>query len=122
MSVFDKITAQQGEEGTQLFYLGEQLKDICRADPHAAELVDKDLDVKGMQLKDLGKKLDAVADEKHRKSKGRIVVISPKEADGIIRDFFGLSKEEQAECKLRIIDSPPSAARPDNILDLSAFL
>lgn len=51
MTVFEKITAQQkGAEGTAPWMVGEQLKEICLAEPGAAEIVSKDLDVKEMSL------------------------------------------------------------------------
>ena len=120
MSVLDKISAQQGPEGTHQYYLGEQLKDICRADPHAAELVDKDLDVKGMGLAELSRKMDSIAEEKHRKNKGRVVVISPKEAAAIIREFYGLPKENEAIAAPETVEV--KAMPTDSIIDLSNFL
>ena len=75
MSVFDKIAAQQkGRENTAPWMVGEQLKDICRREPLAAELVEKDLDVKEMSLVECEKKIKAYADS-HKK--GSCAVVPP---------------------------------------------
>ena len=83
-----KIEAQQkGKEYTDAWCVGEQLKDICRADPNLEEIVSQDLEVKEMSL--TAKKIKAWADEKHKESKGNICV-PPSIAEGIIREFYGL--------------------------------
>lgn len=57
MTVFDKIIVQQvGKEGTAAWMVGEQLKDICQRDPASADILDKDLDAKGMGIEDAEKK------------------------------------------------------------------
>lgn len=46
MDVFDKIRAQQPEQRTAVWMVGEQLADIIRHDPAAQEIVSRDLDEK----------------------------------------------------------------------------
>lgn len=93
MTVFETIEAQQkGQEETPVFMVGEQLKDICRSDPHCAELVAADLENKDMSLEACERKKKAYADEQHRKQKGSCVCMPPDVAEGIIREFYGLPK------------------------------
>lgn len=49
-TVLDKITAQQNQhkKGSAPWCVGEQLKDILRAQPEAAELVAQDLEQKSL--------------------------------------------------------------------------
>lgn len=113
MTVFEKIEAQQkGIEDTAPWMVGEQLKDICRGDPHCAELVDKDLDNKSMSIVEAEKKIKAYADT-HKK--GNFACVPPNVAERIIREFYGLPDAEQAQAQ----DAP--SAEPD-FLDLAAFL
>lgn len=53
----EKIAAQQPNERTPVWMVGEQLKDILRREPHLAELVAQDLDVKEMSLAECEKKI-----------------------------------------------------------------
>lgn len=83
-----KISAQQPKERTPVWMVGEQLKDILRAEPSLAELVAQELDVKEMSLADCEKKIKAFADA-HKT--GKFACVIPSEAEGIIREFYGLS-------------------------------
>ena len=86
-----KIEEQQkGTEGTAVFFCGEQLKDIIKDTPGAAEIVLKDLDVKEMSITECEKKIKALADKRHKEHKGSCAFVSPKEADEIIRKFYGI--------------------------------
>lgn len=62
-TVLDKITAQQSQykKGSAPWCVGEQLKDILRVQPDAAELVAQDLEQKGMGLADCEKQIAAFA-------------------------------------------------------------
>lgn len=117
MSVFDKIAAQQeGKEYTDVWMVGQQLKDILRGDPSLEEVVDKDLEVQGMSLADCAGKIKAWADEQHRKVKGNSVCVPPDVAEGIIREFYGLPGADS---------EPPAPAAPvqeDDPLDFGDFL
>lgn len=88
-NALDKITAQQGKhkEGSAPWCVGEQLKDILRAQPEIAELVVHDLDQAGMSLADCEKKIAAFAQD-HRQ--GSVGFCGPADADHIIRAFYGL--------------------------------
>ena len=91
MTVFEKIAQQQEvRQGTPAFFVGEQLKEICYADSHCAEIVSQDLDSESMSLEKAAEKIKAYADEKHRKDKGSFVCVPPDVAEGIIREFYGL--------------------------------
>lgn len=91
MTVFEKIEAQQnGHDYTDIWMVGQQLKDILRGDPTLEEIVGKDLDVKEMSLANAAKKIKAFADEQHKQIKGSCVCVPPDVAEGIIREFYGL--------------------------------
>lgn len=92
-SVLEQITAQQPKERTPVWVVGEQLKDILRAEPHLAELVAQDLTVADMSLVHCEKKIKAYADA-HKT--GSFACVTPEEAETIIRDFYGLNTEHAA--------------------------
>lgn len=85
----DKITAQQPKERTPVWMVGEHLKEILRNEPHLAELVAQDLDVKEMSLAQCEKKIKAFADA-HKT--GSFACVIPWEAERIIREFYGLGE------------------------------
>ena len=93
MSAFEKITAQQkGREGTPAWMVGEQLKDMCRDDARCEALLDKDLDVKDMSLEKAAAKIKAFAD---KNKTGNFACVTPVQADGILREFYGLPGREE---------------------------
>lgn len=92
-TAIEKITAQQPEERTPVWMVGEQLKDILRAEPQLSRLVERDLDVKEMSLAACEKKIKAYADS--RKT-GSFSCVIPLEADRIIREFYGLPAAGEA--------------------------
>lgn len=85
-----KIEASQPKEQNAVWCVGEQLKDILREDPQLAELVCQDLDNPEMKLEMCEALIKARADELHKKSGAGSVCITPKEAETIIRKFYGL--------------------------------
>lgn len=89
------IRAQQAKmkEGEPAWCVGEQLLDMARGIPGAAELLAQDLTVKGMGIADAEKKLRAFADERHKKIGGNCVGILPREAEKILREFYGIHGE-----------------------------
>lgn len=89
MDVFEKIRAQQPNDRSDAWIVGEQLSDIIRHDVAAQEIVSRDLDAKGMSLKDCAKKIKAFAD-KHKKDNFACVI--PSEAERIIREFYGITE------------------------------
>lgn len=110
-----KIEAQQkGKEGLPEYNIGEQLKDIARAEPASAELIDQDLDKEGMGLEDVAKAFQKYADEENKKSKSKCVCITPLAAEGLIRKFYGLPD--------RVAAPAVEESREENLLDLSDFI
>lgn len=119
MSAIEKIEAQQkGREGTAPWMVGEQLKDMLRAEPWLEDLLDKDLDVKDMSLASAERKIKAYADG-HKT--GNFACVTPMQADKILREFYGMpgSGDER-------IATAPAAPRNDRrdqkILRLTDFL
>lgn len=86
-TALNKITAQQPKERTPVWMVGEQLKDMLRAEPRLAEIVAQDLEIKEMSLAECEKKIKAFAD-KHKT--GSFSCVIPSEAERIIREFYGL--------------------------------
>lgn len=117
MTVYEKIAAQQkGHEHTDIWMVGQQLKDILHGDPALEEIVDKDLDVKEMSLSNAAKKIKAFADEQHKKTKGSCVCVPPDVAEGIIREFYGLPACGASE------PAAPVVAKDDALPDFADFL
>lgn len=90
------IEAQQAKEKgrTAPWMVGEQLKDICRAEPSGAELIAQDLENKKMSLQEAEKKIKAYADN-HKT--GSFACVTPAEAEKILREFYGLPEGGEAE-------------------------
>ena len=110
MTVFEKIEQQQKEcENTPAYFVGEQLKDMCRADPRDAELVLQDLENPSMSIVEAEKK---IAEFAKKNAKGRTGFCGPADSDRILREFYGLSLAETKE------QPKPQAA----IFDISSFL
>ena len=116
MTVFEKIDQQQkGCQGSPEFFVGQQLKEICYADPNCAEIVSQDLDNVSMSLTKAAQKIMAYADEQHRKDKRNCVCVPPDVAEGIIREFYGLPAANPEE-------KTPKAAEPaPTVPDLFSF-
>lgn len=115
MTVFEKIEAQQkGKENTAPWMVGEQLKDICRSDPHCAELVDKDLDNTAMSIVEAEKKIKAWAD---KNKQGGCAVVPPNVAEKIIRELYGLP-EVTEQPKLSVVPFTPSKPKKLGAMDL----
>ena len=110
--LFAKIAAQQGEEGSVTFMLGEQLKEIAAESDHTANLILQDIDKECMGLEDLDEHFAEYA-EKH-KGKANRYCITPKVADTLIRDFYGLPERDATPA--------PVDEKPSGLLDLEIFL
>lgn len=82
------IAAQQEEigKGKAAWYVGEQLKDILQGDEAAAGIVAADLAQKGMGLADCEKGI-------HDFARGNGGFCGPKDAEDIIRAFYGIEKQ-----------------------------
>lgn len=101
MSVFDLIRGQQGKERTAVWMVGEQLTDILRREPELQEIAEQDLQREGMTLTDCEKKIRAWAD-KHRT--GNFACVCPAEAEGIIREFYGLHRAAAPKRRGIVVD------------------
>lgn len=110
--VIKKIEEQQSKlkPGEIAFYVGEQLKDICRSVPEQAELIFHDLDNPKMSIVEAEKKIQEFA-KNHRRGRG--VCVPPGVADRILRDFYKLAPASA---------TPASAKESANILDIADFL
>lgn len=75
---------RDGSKKNHVYWVGEQILDICADHPHYAEVVKQDLNG-GAKIADVEKKIAAFA-----KANGGCT--PPKEAERIIFDFFGLEK------------------------------
>lgn len=120
MSNFDKLiklieAQQKGKENTDVFMVGEQLKDIGSESEHNAEILLQDLQIKTMDLVAGAAKLKDYADKNHKGAK--CFCISPKVADGILREFYGLEKPEEVERK-----PAAEAVQESEFIDLEDFL
>lgn len=87
---------QKGNEGTDVFFCGEQLKDIVGNSAQQAEIVLKDFEA-GMDLKKCAAEIKKLADQKKKTVKGNCVVVSPKEAEEVIRKYYGLNEEAKSD-------------------------
>lgn len=116
MSVFEIIEAKQkGIEGSPVWMVGEQLKEICAADPHCAELVEKDLDDPAMNLVAAERKIKAWADK--QKKVNNCVCVPPNKAEEIIREFYGLPARMPAK-PLQLVEKPKEEPAATDELDL----
>lgn len=92
MTVFEKIKAQQkGKEGTAVWMVGEQLKDICRKSDHIADIVSTDLDNPDMAIEKCERKIEEYA---RKNKKGSCGCCPPNVAEDIIKKFYGIPDEE----------------------------
>lgn len=102
---------QKGKEHTAVFMVGEQLKDIIADSEHFAELVLQDLKNPDMSLVKCEAKIKARADELHKKNGGSCACVNPKDAENIIREFYGLHET-----------TTPAAASGNKIVSLADLL
>lgn len=114
------IEAQQKEvkERSPQWMVGEQLKDICLAEPASAELIAQDLTVKEMSITEAEKKIKAFAD---KDKTGNFACVTPMEADRILREFYGLPKRGGGETAV-IAQVPVPVKKASGVIDLSDFL
>ena len=88
----EAITAQQPKLHNDIWMVGEQLKDLLRAEPQWAEMVLQDLKNKDQSLAAVAQKIRDLA-KKHRT--GSFGCVTPAEADQIIRQTYGIPKREE---------------------------
>ena len=88
MKGIELIEAQQREhQNSPAWFVGEQLKEICRADSRAAEILERDLELPEMSIAEAEKKIAAFANENRKAGVG---FCSGADADRILREFYGL--------------------------------
>ena len=107
MNAMEKLKAQQAQvpERSAPWMVAEQLMDICRREPESAELIAQDLENPEMGIVQAEKQIKAFADA-HKT--GHFSCVSPEEAEGILRKFYGLPE--------------PGAVRKAVLVDLADFL
>lgn len=111
--IIRKITKQQkGYKPTSpVFYVGEQLKEICSANPKARELVNRDLDIPEMSIDECEEKIKEFAE-----ANGGCT--PPGEAHRIICEFYGIPL---GDSQMQISPSPSPSTEKKHI-DLASFL
>ena len=102
-------------EGSAPWVVGEQLKEICEREPRSAELLLEDLRGEGMGLAEAEKQIKAWAD-KHRT--GGFAFVSPKKAEEILRQFYGLPGGESDPSSGASRHLPTKGKASDGAIDL----
>ena len=105
-----KIEAQQAglAEWEPAFMVGEQLKEMCRRIPGAAELIAQDLEREGMSLRDAEAKIRERADELHKKVRGGKASLEKRAA----HDKTDEAKEKDAKAGKGKKDEKKAAVEP----------
>lgn len=114
MNHFEQLEAkiaeqQKGREGTNAFYVGLQLLDICRGSEELAEIVLTDLNNKDMGIDKAEAKIAAYASAHKKGNQG---CCPPQEADRILREFYGLPAA----------GAEPSKKSDSGVIDILDFL
>lgn len=113
--LYDLIAEQQkGHETAPRFMIGEQLKEIAERESFSAELIEKDLTVKEMNLEAAEKHFQEYADKNHGKK--RNFCIAPKVAERLLREFYGLPIPDENTPEKQEANSSAG------YIDLSSFL
>lgn len=113
--LYDLIAEQQkGHETEPRFMIGEQLKEIAEREPLSAELLERDLEIEEMNLEAAEKHFQEYADRNHGKEKA--FCITPKVAERLLREFYGLPIPEENAPEKKEADSSAG------YIDLSSFL
>lgn len=118
MTKYEELVAliesqQTGKENTDVWMVGEQLKEIGAESEHNAEILLQDLQIEKMNIVAAAAQLKAYADNNHGKEK--CFCISPKVADGILREFYGLGEPDAPQIK-------PTGVQDSGIINLEDFL
>ena len=86
---------QAGKENTAVLMVGEQLKDIGAESDANAEILLQDLKLPEMNIEKAEAQIKAYADK--NKGKANCFCVSPKVADGILREFYGICEQAKVE-------------------------
>ena len=116
----EAIAEQQGKVKARSapWMVGEQLKDMIRREPGIAQLIAQDLTAGGMSLTAAEAKIKAFAD-KHRT--GNFACVTPVEAEGILREYFGLPKAGDVPHPSPAGDTFPQGKAGEGVIDLADF-
>lgn len=94
--LIEMISAQQvGHVNDDVFMVGEQLKDMARREPAIVDILKDDLTVESMSIKQAAAKIKDYSD-KNRKN-ANCFCVTQIVAEGILREFYGLTKCEPIE-------------------------
>lgn len=118
MTKYEELVAliesqQKGKENTDVWMVGEQLKEIGAESEHNAEMLLQDLQIEKMNIVAAAARLKAYADKNHGKANS--FCISPKVADRILREFYGLGEPDAPQIK-------PTGVQDSGIINLEDFL
>lgn len=102
------LSQQKGHENEPRFMIGEQLKEIAEREPFSAELLERDLKIKEMNLEAVEKHFQEYANENRKQAK--VFCITPMVADKLLREFYGLPTDK------------PEEQTSSEFIDLTSFL
>ncbi len=124
MSKYDELAKliegqQAGKENTAVFMVGEQLKDIGSESEVNAGLLLQDLKLPEMNLEKAEAQIKAYSDK--NKGDKKCFCVSPKVADGILREFYGLASAADG-ATVRVAASTVEENAGGGFLDLNDFL
>ena len=112
----EMIAAQtKGHEGTAVEAVGQQLLDIAAADPACTEILVEDLEVEGMGVADAEGEIAKAAKANRKRNVG---FVSGKQADQILRKFYGLPEASGGSAPVKAA----VAAEPAGDMDLLGML
>ena len=101
-----KLKPQQAKLGkSPAYWVGEQLKDMLRAEPWNADLVARDLDVPEMAITQVEKKIQKQANKNGGACGGA-------EADKIIREFYGFRSAAEDRSPARRLNRRRKSVKP----------
>jgi hypothetical protein len=111
VSAIEKLLEQQARvpEYSAPWMVAEQLMDICRREPHSAQLIDQDLDNPEMGIVQAEAKIRAYSDANRKGAK--CFCVTPIQAEKILREFYGLPEN----------GGQGSRAGGENVLNLADF-
>lgn len=91
----EKLNAQQARVTPRSapWMVAEQLKEICRNEPASAEIISQDLENPAMSITVAETKIKDFAD---KNKVGNFACVTPVEAEGILRKFYGLPERGAA--------------------------
>lgn len=95
MSKFEELertirAQQKGKDGTDVVYAGEQILDICRGREDFAGIVLDDLKNPDMAIE---KAVLGIREHAKQHKQGNVGFCSPKDADRILRKFYGIPED-----------------------------